>query len=274
MVTAILVPVLIGVPLGPSAAAPTWAPASSATIRPGVQTFTDGSQCTANFVYHDATDVYIGQAAHCSPKWEEAEGDACAPPSLPLGTPVTVEGASRPGTMVYNSWLTMRQRGESDRDACQYNDLALVRLDPADAGRVNPTVPHWGGPAGINTSGTAFGEAVYSYGNSELLLGLDILSPRRGFSHGDTGGGWSHLVTVLTPGIPGDSGSAFLDRSGRALGVLSTLGVAVPGGVVNGVGDLGRALDYLRSHSQFKHLQLASGTERFEPDRLPLRLGS
>ena len=28
---------------GPASAAPTWAPASSATIHPGVQTFTDGA---------------------------------------------------------------------------------------------------------------------------------------------------------------------------------------------------------------------------------------
>ena len=39
---------------GPASAAPSWAPASSATIHPGVQTFTDGAQCTANFVFYDA----------------------------------------------------------------------------------------------------------------------------------------------------------------------------------------------------------------------------
>ena len=34
---------------GPASAAPSWAPASSATIHPGVQTVTDGSgQCTSN----------------------------------------------------------------------------------------------------------------------------------------------------------------------------------------------------------------------------------
>ncbi len=259
--------------LGPSAAARSWAPASAATIHPGVRTFTAESQCTANFVYHDATDVYIGQAAHCSSTSAITETDGCTAPSLPLGTPVRITGASKPGTMVYNSWVTMQQRGERDPDACQYNDLALVKLDPADAGRVNPSVPHWGGPVGINTGGTAFGDPVYTYGSSGLLLGLDVLSPKRGFSQGDTGGGWSHAVTVLTPGIPGDSGSAFLDGGGRALGVLSTLGVAVPGGVVNGVSDLARALDYLRSHSSLTGVKLASGTERFDGNRLPLRLG-
>lgn len=50
----------------PAAAAPAWAPAASAAIHPGVQTFTNGAQCTANFVFYDGTAVYIGQAAHCS----------------------------------------------------------------------------------------------------------------------------------------------------------------------------------------------------------------
>jgi hypothetical protein len=36
-----------------------------------------------------------------------------------------------------------------------------VRLDPADYGRVNPSIPFFGGPTGIS-SGTALGDMVYS----------------------------------------------------------------------------------------------------------------
>jgi uncharacterized protein YjbJ (UPF0337 family) len=43
-------------------AANAWAPADSATVHPGVQTFTDGAQCTANFVFSDGTTTYLGQA--------------------------------------------------------------------------------------------------------------------------------------------------------------------------------------------------------------------
>ena len=60
-----------------------------------------------------------------------------------------VNGASRPGTLVYSSWLTMQAQGETDADACAYNDLALVRLDPADVAKVNPSVPGFGGPTGV-----------------------------------------------------------------------------------------------------------------------------
>ena len=33
---------------------------------------------------------------------------------LPLGTPVEIMGAAHPGTLVYNSWLAMQGKGETD----------------------------------------------------------------------------------------------------------------------------------------------------------------
>src|SRR3954464_16073764 len=156
----------------PASAAPAWAPAATATIHPGVQVFTDGAQCTANFVFADATDVYIGQAAHCSGTGAATDTDGCTSASLPIGTPVDVTGADHPGTLVYNSWLTMQSLGEADPDTCAFNDLALVRIDPADVAKVNPSIPFWGGPTGVSPAGTTLGDKVLSYGNSELRGGV------------------------------------------------------------------------------------------------------
>ena len=117
--------------------------------------------------------------------------------------------------MVYNSWLTMQARGETDANTCQYNDLALIKLDPADAANVNPSVPYWGGPTGVGGA-TAQGEDVLSYGNSSLRFGVTLLSPKKGKSLGTDSGGWNHTVYTVTPGIPGDSGSGFLNASGQA----------------------------------------------------------
>jgi hypothetical protein len=252
---------------GSAQAAPTWAPASSATIHPGVQTVTDGGQCTANFVYFDASNVYIGQAAHCSGTDGNTATDGCTSGSLPLGTPVEVDGASKPGTLAYNSWLTMEAKGEKNADICAYNDLALVKLDPADVGKVNPSIPFWGGPTGINTTGTVLGDKVLSYGNSSLRGGVTTLSPKEGTSLGDDGGGWSHNVFTASPGIPGDSGSAFLDRQGRALGVLSTLQIA-PAAGSNGVGDVAKEAAYMRANGG-PNAELALGTEAFRGPLLP-----
>jgi hypothetical protein len=257
-----------------AAAAPTWAPAATAPIHPGVQTFTDGAQCTANFVFYDASNtVYIGQAAHCSGTGGATETNGCDSGSLPIGTPVEVDGASQPGTMVYNSWLTMQAAGEADPDACAYNDFALIRLNPADFNKVNPSIPFWGGPNGIDTNGTTQGENVYSYGNSGLRGGVAQLSPKQGVSLGDDGDGWSHNVYTATPGIPGDSGSAFLNSTGAALGVLSTVQIAPLAGS-NGVGDVNLELNYMRSHSSFSGVQLALGTQPFNSNILLNLLGS
>jgi hypothetical protein len=266
--SALLVPATMAA--APTAsAAPTWAPAATAPIHPGVQTFTDGAQCTANFVFTSGTVVYIGQAAHCASTASNTDTNGCTTPSLPLGTPVDVGGAQHPGVLVYSSWITMQSFGETDASTCAANDLALVQLDPADALRVNPSIPFWGGPVGTNTTGAPALSRVYSYGNSELRLGISLLSPKTGFSLGDSANGWSHEVSTVTPGIPGDSGSAFLDSAGRALGVLSTLQVGVPFGVSNTVGDVGRELSYARSHGG-PAADLALGTEPFNPNRLLL----
>jgi hypothetical protein len=234
-----------------------------------VQVVSPAGQCTANFVFYDQRDVYLGQAAHCTSDGEVTDLVGCDTPSLPLGTPIAIQGASKPGVLAYNSWRTMRAVGETDADACAFNDLALVRIDPADVGKVNPSVPHWGGPTGLST-GTALGQAVYSYGNSRLRLGLALLSPKSGVSLGDTNHGWNHATFTVTPGIPGDSGSAFLDAGGRALGVLSAIVVAPLAGA-NEVGDLRRELAYLHSHVS-KDVELALGTEPFNPSQLPLGL--
>ena len=257
--------------LAPSAAS-AWAPAGSATVHPGVQTYTEGGQCTSNFVFQDGGGVYLGQAAHCSSTGGQTETDGCTSGSLPVGTKVEVKGASKPATMVYNSWLTMQAQGETSPDACAYNDFALVRLDPADEGKVNPSVPGFGGPTGVGSAG-GLGATVYSYGNSSLRFGVTKLSPKQGVVIQNEGNGWSHVVATLTPGIPGDSGSGFLNESGGAIGVLSTLQIA-PLPATNGVGDLGKELAYMRANSAFSGVQLAHGTEPFKPNLVGAILGS
>jgi hypothetical protein len=253
------------------ATAAAWAPAGQAAVHPGVQTFTDGAQCTSNFVFTEGTNVYLGQAAHCSGTGAATDTNGCESGSLPIGTPVEIDGATRPGTMVYNSWLTMQARGETNPDACAYNDFALVRIDPADIGQVNPSVPGFGGPTGVGSA--ADGETVYSYGNSSLRAGVTKLSPKQGVVIFTEGNGWSRTVYTVTPGIPGDSGSGFLNSTGGAIGVLSTL-QALPIAGSNGVGDLGRELTYMRANSAFTGVQLEPGTEPFNPDLVGAILGS
>jgi hypothetical protein len=246
------------------ASASAWAPAATATVHPGVQTITTGGQCTSNFVFSDGSNVYLGQAAHCSSTGGQTSTDGCTTGSQPLGTPVTIDGAAHPGTLAYNSWLTMQGLREADVDTCAYNDLALVKIDPADVAGVNPSVPGFGGPTGVGDLGD-LPSTVYSYGNSSLRQGITLLSPKQGIVAQVQGGGWSHTVYTVTPGIPGDSGSGFLNASGQAAGVLSTLQL-LPLAAANGVGDLSREIAYMHAHSSFGAVDLVPGTEAFKPD--------
>ena len=266
--------VLAGVcALAAIAIAPTAASAAgTGAIHPGVQTFTDGAQCTANFIYSDGSTTYIGQAAHCSGTGAATSTDGCDSASLPEGTQVQVTGAGKPGVMVYNSWIRMQANGESDPDTCAYNDLALIKLDPADAANVDPSVPGFGGPTGLASLPSAAGSTVYTYGNSELRGGVSKLSPKQGAVVQQIPSGWSTDVYTVTPGIPGDSGSGFMTATGQAAGVLSTVQIAPLAGS-NGVGDLPREVNYMHAHGG-PNATVVNGTKPFNPSLVSAILGA
>ena len=108
---------------------------------------------------------------------------------------------------------------------------------------------------------------MHSYGNSSLRFGAARLSPQTGTANATDAAvnGWSHNLTSPTPGIPGDSGSAYLDNAGNALGTLSTLGLAIP--IVNSIGDLSHELAYAQTHSGIAGLRLVLGTASFNATR-------
>jgi hypothetical protein len=262
----------IGAGAAPASAGPADFGGPDAPIRPGVQTITAGAQCTANFVFSDGSNVYLGQAAHCSSNSAATSTNGCeqeAPP-LPIGTPVEIDGFDGNvynGTLAYSSWNTMIANGESDADTCAFNDFALVRLNVADHSKVNPSIPFWGGPNGTRTSIPDTGEPVYTYGNSSLRFGIAELSPKSGVAVTSDPSGWSHTIYTATPGIPGDSGSAVLDQNGKALGILVTVAVA-PLPLSNNVSDVDMVLAYANAHGGLGSLSLANGTVGFDANVL------
>jgi hypothetical protein len=206
-------------------------------------------------VARTVTRTYLGYAAHCAGRGGSTDTDGCTTPSYPLGTRVTFVTGARQGllggssgstvghgTLRYSSWLAMQRARVTDRLACAYNDLALVQVDAADVPKVDPTVPVFGGPSGV-AGLPAVGGAVYAYGSS----------PVRSASTAKTGtvrgrdGAWSATVRTRPNGVPGDSGSGYLDASGRAVGVLSTLSI-FPDTGANGIGSLARELAFARDH--------------------------
>ncbi len=235
-----------------------------APITPGVLMVTplaDGSAsgCTAAFVFTGDAAVYLGFAAHCA-------GDGvmglsgCEEPTLPLGSPVLIYGSdqqTRTGRLAYSSWTAMQEQDESDPALCFLNDFALVEIDPADLDDVDPTVPEIGGPTGLDDDGTESREEVVSY---QPHRADDPV--KHGVSRGDTAGGRTHEVFTDPPGVPGDSGSGYLDADGEAFGVLSTL-IERDEQFTNGVTDLASALDYAATHGDLGEITLATGSQPF-----------
>jgi hypothetical protein len=152
---------------------------AATTVRPGDQLYSDAGQCTANFVFTNGSSRFIGLAAHCFSTGGSTDTNGCDTASLPLGAAVENADGTVIGSLAYSSWIAMQQVGERNAEACDYNDLALVRL--ASGVTANPSVPRWGGPTGLAAAGTPqAGKQVYSYGNSSLRLGITQLSPKTG----------------------------------------------------------------------------------------------
>jgi hypothetical protein len=183
---------------------------------------------------------------------------------------VRVDGARRPGTLVYSSWLAMRDGGlydeawhDPDPAPCAANDFALVRLDPHDIARTNPSVPVWGGPTGLATNLLATTDRVVSTATPLRAGVVGVTAGRAGL--------WAHEIYAYLP-LEGarQLGAGFLDAHGQAVGVYSTEVVAlrhvvcpvmVPY-VADIVGDLATELAYLRVHSRLDPV-LVPGTEPF-----------
>ena len=236
-----------------------------------MQTFTERAQCTSNFVFSDGSSAYLGQAPYCSGTGSSADTNGCTSGSVPIGTPVDVTGASKPGTLVYDSWLTMQADRERDARPVSSTTSPWSGSNPADVPNVNPYVPGFGGPTRVGSVG-GLGSRVYSYGK----LGA---ARRRHQAEPEAGG---HLrehrrrpqPRGLHPDLrdPGDSGSGFGNGSGRAIVVLSSLELA-PTPAATGVGDLGNEIAYMDAHSPFGAVDLVPGTEPFNPNLVGAILG-
>ena len=247
-----------------------FAPVEDAAIGPGVQVATpvgNGAElCTANFVYSDGSAVYLGTAAHCMGTEDAGSSvDGCTEPVMDEGTRIAIrgrDGKEYAGTLAYDSWATMQANGEKDPAVCTENDLALIEIAPEDVARTSPTVPGVGGPTELDTDGTKDGEKVYSYQPNQV----GVAPHKQGVSLGQPDP-WTHVVATSPPGVPGDSGSGYVDAQGRAFGSLSSLMAPT---TTNGVADIAQALSYAAENGPVGDVSLVPGDRPFSPAALPL----
>lgn len=230
-----------GIAAGSDVAAPQpdWASLDEATIRPGVAIRTAERECPSNFMFlrPDNTSVYLGTTAYCL-------RDA------PVGSVVTVGGPENLAIVAYSSWVTMEENGETDPDAREYNDFAVVRLDASTRPRAHPAMLQTGGPtAAADPEAVAMGDRVRAYTNATAPL-LPQTAWHEAVVTGRVGD-WALLAHAAPPGTPGTLGGGVVTPDGRALGVLVNLGVA-PNPGSNGVARLDTLIAYAKEHARLE----------------------
>lgn len=186
---------------------------SCSGVRPGAIISSDGATCTMNFLFTDGIRHYVGTAGHCvldTPQFTLGSGRSeDVEQSWPAGTgPVALDAeGNRIGRFVYGLM----------QDPL---DFSLVQLDRGVP--FNPRMCHFGGPTGINDDAVTSGTQLRYYGNG---VGVGTLVPARpAVSQGTSN---DDRVSAAGIVLPGDSGAGVIDERGRAVGLVSTLGVGV-----------------------------------------------
>ncbi|HEU5034999.1 MAG TPA: hypothetical protein VFT62_09620 [Mycobacteriales bacterium] len=244
---------------GTSRSAHTWAGTSSATVHPGVVITVAGVRCVAGYVLADRHHVYLAVPASCTGVSDGSPVDGCLSAQVPVGLPVHVQGARHDGVLAYTSFTQMQLTGEQRSNRCANNSLSLVRLDPRDVKRTNPSLPAVGGPSAVSTDASALPDQL-----SVLLNGAVTQAQ----ATSTTAGGWARGMVVDGQVNAFSVGSPVVDAKGRAVGMVTY--VPFQGGPgQTSVSDLGRELRLLRRTPGFAHVHLVRGTAGYAPSALP-----
>lgn len=237
-----------------------WAPASEATVHPGVTVTIAGVKCVAGFVVKQRHRVFLTVPASCSGVSDGQPVDGCASAQVPVGLKVRIQGARHRGTIAYSSFAAMQLSGESRVNRCANNSLTLIRIDRRDLRRTNPSLPVLGGPAGLDPAATAAPTQL-----TVLLSGAATAAQ----ATSTTAAGWAHGVVIDGEADNLSVGSPVVDGAGKAVGMVTVVPFHGLAGEST-VSDLARELRALRHTPGFHHVHLVKGTESYRPSSLPL----
>ncbi len=203
--------------------------------------------CTYNFVFTDKKGRrYIGIAGHCT-------GFGVTE----VGQVMYVTDVGRIGTVVWKAPLpTTRPCGElvPPEGAEPCIDFALVRIDEALYGHIDPAVRYWGGPTGmVPFEEIEAGMLMHHYGYGDGFHASELSRPRTGVVLGTLGCGYR----VAFPFAPHDSGSPQIAGDGRALGIMTG---------AEGGGAFGLSMDCIMDAASDAGLRINLATAPFNGD--------
>jgi len=190
--------------------------ACTGAIQPGVQVVIDNAfLCTLNWIFQDQLGAYyVGTAGHCV-----GGCGAALHPQL-----FRVDGvASDIGDAAY-----------ATGNCGVGNDFALIRIDPAYYGKIDPALCHFGGAQGVWTAGG--NQVLMHYGWGTVWGAAEPTRHRMGVLDGSTWSAGSFEFLGMVG--PGDSGSPIMvwdpaSGNGYAVGVVThTLALPLATGLV------------------------------------------
>jgi len=231
-------------------------PERAGGIRPGSQMLielADGGTagCTANFIWRDSEQLYIGAAGHCflgegpadsrAARQHEEGTDTnqridavkvCADCTFGGATGLLVQGpVIELGDVVY-----ARQTSPvEDDDGGVGHDFGLVEIKPDQEEAVDPSMPEFGGPTGVSDAAVPAGTPINQYGAG---IGNGEVYPTQGSNGSSLGDGGTDNDAWFAAlrATPGDSGSPIQSSAAgtgiegdEAAGILThitTLGTA------------------------------------------------
>ena len=168
-----------------------YAPAATAAIHPGVQMYTEGAQCTANFVFSDASGAtYVGYAAHCAGTGAATDTERLrrrvpAPRHrgrLRRGRVVGLRG--HPGRRRHARLLVLADDAGARRERRRHLCVQRPRPGRGGPGRRRPGQPARCPSGAARSASTPTGPWPVTpstrYGNSSLRAGVTALSPKQG----------------------------------------------------------------------------------------------
>lgn len=204
-------------------------------LAPGDYILITDHSCSLAFILVDENGIYFATAGHC----------------VKVGQKVVDKDNKLVGVGAFH-YLNPETGSESDGSPGE--DFALITIDPANYGRITPSVCGWSGPTGVYEEKPGSG-GVKHYGHGAETQVLPD-NQKQGFNLQNDG----KAFYWTGAGTPGDSGSAVLSDDGRALGVLTHLGVF---GTTsdNGGTHIDRGMQLAADKGGFTHLRLVLGNE-------------
>lgn len=224
-----------------------WAEPEDAIIGPSSILHTEARDCPVNFLFtrEDNGAVFLATTAYCVR-------------DLPIGALAWVGAEQHLAILIYSSFQTMAELGETDPDALEYNDFAVFHLSRSSRAAAHPGLAI-GGPTELADGST--------YGAGSRLRAFVPTADTPNETHwresivsGDAGD-WALLTYTFPAGAPGTLGGPVIDEEGRGVGILVTLGV-MPNPGANGVARLDTLMAYAERNAK---LPLALATHASTP---------